>query len=226
MINKLQYSVDCLNGLIATAAPNVEEVTESLQDMKNRNEYIIKSLAQELAIKLIDILYTDDKDDHISMKPVFDTYGQGIEVSWTGTVKEENSTKFAKTFKAIQTLNFMDFYQHFNSSEYIRDSISLFTDEFKSKILKLEDTYLPGDELDFYKQVVELLELEDKEYELMVSRQEIVQPVNTLKDSLSNIEIFKNDPKKLELVINEAKTKENQTIVIDKITIYKNTFLW
>ena len=118
----------------------------------------------------------------------------------------------------------MDFYQRFNNNEYIKESIKKFTKYFKDVC----DTFYSNfEETDLDNTIINIMKdylFHDRKYEIMVSRQEIIQPINTLKDSLSNTKIFENNEKILELLIKDKNRLSNSTIIIDKITIYSEIF--
>ena len=194
--NNLKYANDVLHEIIVTAAPNFSDISESLEEMDNKRNSIIKQLATELCSVLIDFVDSDIEDikNNISIKAIHDSYGKGIEIAWKGSAETESKFEFSKVFKAIHTLNFMDFYQRFNKYTYIKESIENFTNCFKDRILESKPITIDNDE---YDQIIELLGLNKRTYELMVSRQEITKPINTLKDSVENTENFKEKDSEL-----------------------------
>jgi hypothetical protein len=204
-----------------------QSVNHSLKEYHENMNNKIKSLAQD-AFNTFNIfvkLYLDENDvnvfkDCINAKPVFDTYGNGIELSFTCSKKEEKVINLLNVFKSVQILNFMDFYQRFNTNEYIKQSIELFTDAFKNRFYKFANTHQIEDSIDCMKNY---FGMEHGDFEVMVSRQEIVQNIRTLADSISNSEILTDKKEMLDLIVKDKnRSQEDTTIVIDKFTIYRD----
>lgn len=205
-----------------------QEINKSIEELHNNIDLTIKRLAKYayLALETFIKFYKEPKyKDNFIIKPVFDSYGKGVEISWVSSKKEESMWSFAKTFKDIQTLNFMDFYQRFNKNEYIEDSIKKFTKYFKNEFHKACNpnteqaiNYLSGVTDD----MISFLGMGNDRYEVIISRQEITQTIKTLKDSISDSEIFMNKPEVLELITKDKNKSHDSTIVIDKITIYRD----
>jgi hypothetical protein len=187
----------------------------------------IRSLALDAfnTFNMLVKLYLDENEENvfkdcIDVKPVFDTYGKGIEISFICSKKEENVNSLLKVFKSVQILNFMDFYQRFNTNEYIKQSIELFTDTFKKRFLKVANIHEFEDSIECMKKY---FGMEHGDFEVMMSRQEIVQNIRTLADSISNSEIFTDKKDMLDLIVKDKnRSQEDTTIVINKFTIYRD----
>ena len=225
-MNNFAKAYNIING-IPPIAMDDENVTKSIEDYHNTFDNIIKKSAESLfdaLVKFITLSNDDDFSENIKIEPVIDSYGKGISIAYISNKKEESVWSFSKTFKDIHTLNFMDFYQRFNNNEYIKESIEKFTNYFK---VVCDEFYSNFEETDLDNTIINIMKdylFHDKKYEIMVSRQEIIQPINTLKDSLSNTKIFENNEKTLELLIKDKNRLSNSTIIVDKITIYSETF--
>ena len=225
-MNNFVNAYNVING-IPPVDMDDENVTKSIEEYHNNFDNIIKKSAESLfdtLVIFIKLSNDDDYSENIKIEPVIDSYGKGISIAYISNKKEENVWNFSKIFKDIHTLNFMDFYQRFNNNDYIKESIEKFTKYFKDAC---DAFYLNFEETDLDNTIINIMKdylFRDKKYEIMVSRQEIIQPINTLKDSLSNTKIFENNEKTLELLIKDKNRLSNSTIIIDKITIYSETF--
>ena len=223
--NKLIDINNELEGI--TATPIDEQSTNrSLKEYHENMNNRIRSLAQDAfyTFNIFVKMYLDESvenvfKDCIDAKPVIDTYGKGIEISFTCSKKEESVNTSLYVFKSVQTLNFMDFYQRFNTNEYIKQSIELFTDTFKNRFYKAANLCV--------EESIECMKnyfgMEHGDFEVMMSRQEIVQNIRTLTDSISNSEIFTDKKEMLDLIVKDKnRSQEDTTIVIDKFTIYRD----
>ena len=225
MNNNIVIASNIINGVTDTEFESgYEEIFDSIEETHERLENTVISLSTELVRCLCDILkMNEDEDKHIVIEPVYDTYGHGISISWVGSLDEEKQYAFSNVFRNIQILNFMDFYQRFNRNEYIKTSISKFTINFQNKIMDIVDSPLTLDDLfrtDIDKSVLldifKTLGIDNRNYELMVSRQQIYQSPNTLADILKNASMFDEKGNQMEF----NKKIGQIPIVIDKITFY------
>ncbi len=222
----LQKISNFVDGIVGVPMEK-QEINKSLIEMHNEVDAMIKRLATDTFDVLVTFLkiYNDEKyKDNFDIEPVFDSYGRGISISWISSKKEESLWSFSDTFKDIQTLNFMDFYQRFNKDPYINNSINTFTNYFKEAFHNEHNKFI-SETIDFNKitdLMINYLGMMNDMFEIMISRQEITQSINTLADSISDSEIFKDKPDLLELVVKEKNKSHDSTIVIDKITIYRD----
>lgn len=225
--NELIHINNELNGITGIHIDE-QSTNRSLKEYHENMNNRIRSLALE-AFNTFDMfikIYLDESDENVfkdcmNVKPVFDTYGKGIEISYTCSKKEESVSTLLSIFKSIQTLNFMDFYQRFNTNEYIKQSIELFTDAFKNRFYKMAN--IGGAHEESIKCMKEYFGMEHDDFEVMMSRQEIVQNIRTLTDSISNSEIFADKKDMLDLIVKDKnRSQEDTTIVIDKFTIYRD----
>ena len=224
--NKL---IDIDNELNGVTGIHIDEqsTNRSLKEYHENMDNRIKSLALDAfnTFNMFIKLYLDERDENvfkdcIDAKPVFDTYGKGIEISFTCSKKEESVNDLLKVFKSVQILNFMDFYQRFNTNEYIKQSIELYTDTFKKRFLKVANIHEFEDSIECMKKY---FGMEHGDFEVMMSRQEIVQNIRTLADSISNSEIFTDKKDMLDLIVKDKnRSQEDTTIVINKFTIYRD----
>ena len=101
----------------------------------------------------------------------------------------------------------MDFYQRFNCDEYIRECIYKFTENFHNEMMDItssptgEPSIALNLEPAIFEKIFERLKLNSRNYDLMVSRQEIYQSVDTLKDIIKNASKLENDPANPELIL-------------------------
>ncbi len=229
MNHKFINAYNTINGIPPIVIGD-ENVTKSIEEYHNNFDNIIKKSAESLfdtLVKFIKLSNDDDYSENIKIEPVIDSYGKGISIAYISNKKDESLWNFSKTFKDIHTLNFMDFYQRFNNNDYIKESIEKFTNYFKDVCNTFYTNFEEAELDNIDSTVIDIMKnylFHNKKYEIMVSRQEIIQPINTLKDSLSNTKIFENNEKTLELLIKDKNRLSNSTIIIDKITIYSETF--